>query len=359
MNEARIEGFELEDRCHIQHGSVDAWLMGDEPSLGDVRKVAKLLGRSMQFFLLPEPPQSSPSTAQFRSSLHTDTSRPEREEVGLRSARRAQKLAIWAGELQHPNLISASNNETPSSYAQRLKDHIRWTNSDQQGATSKSAVFRNLRAKLESLGLIVLMQPAGDDGYRGFSLEGAPPVVFINKDYRGAALRTFTLLHEVAHLGAGTGGVSCYYEDSSAERWCNQVATEFLLPQLPFVAYVRGKGVTRVTEQELDIVRLASNYFKASWLAIAIRLAEVGMASNALPDYVRANYDLERDPSTPITGVDRSTPIIRREEFGQTYLGVLRQAVQSDKLSEVEAGKLVRADASQLTAIWALTAEAG
>jgi len=359
MDEARITPEDLEDRARTERGSVGHWLDGESPSLGELRRVAKTLDRSVQFFLLPTPPTGAVSSTQFRASLHDHTPEPEKEAAGVRSARRAQKFAQWAQELQNPRILAAHQQESPSSYADRLKAYIGWTHADQQGATSKSAVFRNLRNKIEALDVIVLLQAAGERGYRGFSLEGTPPIIFVNKDYSGAALRTFTLLHEVAHLGAGTGGVSCYYDDSTAETWCNRVATEFLLPRVRFVEYMQSRGVDRVTERNLDPVRLASNYFKASWLAVAIRLTEVGLADASLPGHVRENYDLERDPSTPIAGIDRSTPVIRGEEFGWAYIGMLRRAVQSDQLSELEASRLVRANAAQLRTIWSLSSGAG
>ena len=204
-----------------------------------------------------------------------------------------------------------------------------------------------------------MLQPAGKGNFRGFSLAGGPSLVFINKDYGGAALRSFTLLHEMAHLGAGTGDRSCYYENTGKERWCNQVATEFLLPRDRFVAYLSSKGISRVTERDLDDVRLISNYFKASWLAVAIRLTEVDAADQTLVDYIKHNYDVEKDPSAPVTGVDRSTPVIRNEEFGGNYIRYVRKAVEDSRLSELEAGKMLRSNSRQLHELWQMTSEAG
>jgi Zn-dependent peptidase ImmA (M78 family) len=358
--DARTSPDHLDDKCGFNPGLVESWISGEiEPNTGELRKVSRALGRSLQFFLLPEPPTSTDQQARFRRSLHDDSPEPEKEVTALRLARRAQKFAYWADESVSARLLVAMPDETAPSYARRLTDVLNWNLGIQRSATSKSAVFRLLRQRVESLGALVMLQPAGKKNFRGFSLAGDPPLIFVNKDYGGAALRSFTLLHEMAHLGKGTGDRSCYYENTGEERWCNQVATEFLLPKKAFKSYIESKGVDHVTERDLDIVRLASNNFKASWLAVTIRLKEIGFAEDSLVEYVRDNFDLERDPSTPITGVDRTTPVIRNEEFGTNYIRYVHKAVSESRLSEIEAGKLLRSNAQQLHSLWQLTSEAG
>jgi Zn-dependent peptidase ImmA (M78 family) len=350
----------VEEKCHFASGVVQGWINGDDqPNTGELRKIASALGRSLQFFLRPEPPTSVTIDARFRRSLHSDSAEPEKEVMALRLAHRAQQFARWADDSVSSSMLPATPNEDAASYAARLSSHLGWTLTNQRRATSKSAVFRALRQRTEALGALVILQPAGRSNFRGFSLAGDPPLIFVNKDYGGAALRTFTLLHELAHLGAGTGDRSCYYEDTKQERWCNQVATEFLLPRARFTAYVESKGFARVTDRDVDDLRLISQYFNASWLAVAIRLKEIGRADDSLVDFVRTNFLIERDPPAAITGVDRSTPVIRTEEFGGNYIRFIRKAVEDSRITELEAGKMLRANSRQLASLWQLTAEAG
>jgi len=359
--DARSTPEKLEDRCSFEHGVVESWVTGQtKPNTGELKKLSHALGRPFQFFLLPEIPQDAPVEARFRRSLHVDSPDPEKEVAALRIARRAQDFASWAGfDPNSLDLLPKLPDEAAAAYAARLTSHLGWTLRLQRTATSKSAVFRLLRERIEALGVIVMLQPAGKRNFRGFSLDRTPPLIYINKDYSGAALRSFTLLHELAHLGAGSGNRSCYYDDTGQERWCNQVATEVLLPKAPFIEFVRAKGIHQVNEANLDVVESASKYFKASWLAVAIRLSEVGLADRDLVDFVRQNYDLERDPSAPIPGIDRSTPVLRREEFGANYLRLVRRAVAESRMTEFEAGKLLRANSQQLQSIWQYTSEAG
>jgi Zn-dependent peptidase ImmA (M78 family) len=358
IGEARISPSVLADRCGFDEDKVSSWLDGDElPNTGQVRQMAKRLGRSFQFFMLPEPPKSAPLNAQFRRSLHDSVPEPEKEATALRAAQRVQTVARWAVEdaAAEVSVPVRSQDESPAAYAARLRVALSWSMTVQRRQSSKSAVFRLLRERIENLGVIVLLQGAGAKSFRGFSLEEDLPIIFVNKDYKGAALRSFTLIHELAHLGSGTGGRSCYYDDTNPERWCNQVATEFLMPRQAFESYLDGIRVKFVTAENLEPLRLASNYFKASWLALAIRLTEIGRADDELVEFVKLNAVVEQDPSAPVPGIDRSTPVLRREEFGDSYVRVVRRAVEESRLSEVEAGRLLRSNAKQLGSLWQLT----
>ena len=66
--------------------------------------------------------------------------------------------------------------------------------------------------------------------FRGFSIsdEVAPFIVINDQDARPAW--SFTLLHETVHLLLGQTGVGNARADSEVERFCDDVAGEFLLP---------------------------------------------------------------------------------------------------------------------------------
>ena len=111
--------------------------------------------------------------------------------------------------------------------------------------TAFDTSFKFLRDCLERSGAFVLL--AGDLGsyhtaiservFRGFALVDpiAPFVVINNQD--AVAARSFTLLHELAHVCLGVTGVSADPPSTPSGRtqdriefFCNDVASEFLLP---------------------------------------------------------------------------------------------------------------------------------
>ena len=84
-----------------------------------------------------------------------------------------------------------------------------------------------------------------EEVFRGAALaDDVAPFVVIN-DNDAVPARAFTLVHELAHIWIGASGVSGPLQeisDNMIERFCNDVAGEFLLPStaVPDMSYLRG-----------------------------------------------------------------------------------------------------------------------
>lgn len=114
--------------------------------------------------------------------------------------------------------------------------------------SSHREAFKVLREKTEASGIFVLLK--GNLGshhtniattvFRSFSLsDEIAPFIVIN-DLDDSAAWSFTLLRGIVHLVLGQTGVSGSYEESAGgvERFCNDVASELLLPEDDFEAFV-------------------------------------------------------------------------------------------------------------------------
>ncbi len=108
---------------------------------------------------------------------------------------------------------------------------------DYRAAGNPDDAFRLLRTHAEQAGIFVLVlgnlgshhTDLGVQVFRGFALADdlAPFVVVNPKD--SAAARSFTLLHELAHLWVGEPGISGGDPMDPVEVFCNRVASGFLL----------------------------------------------------------------------------------------------------------------------------------
>ena len=99
----------------------------------------------------------------------------------------------------------------------------------------------------------------------------APFVVINDQDARPAW--SFTLLHETVHLLLGQTGVSGLYGESKVERFCNDVAGDFLLParELKRLAFDDSRDIEIVSER----VSALAEEFKVSRTMVAYKALPV------------------------------------------------------------------------------------
>lgn len=98
--------------------------------------------------------------------------------------------------------------------------------------------FSYLRQLVESAGIFVLLidnlgshyTTIGVDVFRGFALaDDVAPFVAVNANDSPGAW-AFTLVHELAHLWLGATGISGGTGEREIEKFCNDVASELLVP---------------------------------------------------------------------------------------------------------------------------------
>ena len=109
--------------------------------------------------------------------------------------------------------------------------------------------------------------------FQGFAASDPyAPIVFIN-DTDARAAQIFTLAHELAHIWIGETGISnarlagrTLSELGKSERFCNQVAAEFLVPEKSFIVAWQSHRTVKANLQKLG------RYFWVSSL-VALRRA--------------------------------------------------------------------------------------
>ena len=131
--------------------------------------------------------------------------------------------------------------------------------------------FDYLRKKIEETGIFIILQ--GNLGsyhtnikvsvFRGFALsDDVAPFITIN-DNDTITAQSFTLLHELTHLLLGNTGISAENSDNKIEKFCNEVASEFLLPQSEFQKYALRSAdfgsVKKVIEQYATEKKMSSS----------------------------------------------------------------------------------------------------
>lgn len=326
--------------------TVESWLAGSQsPFRGDLTALAQLIGRSPQFFLRTEiPTQTDVVRTSKRSPIAADDDGAESadELKAVRKADSVRKVAAWSAKLASTSSVTLPPvTAQAAKYARSLRKWLDWdTREAQIKATSKSATFKLLRAEVEAAGVIVLVIDFGGKSSRGFSInDDLAPVIVINGSIPLASVKTYTLLHELAHLGRGDVTLH-HVRDSAVERWCEAVAADFLMPRSELVDYIETyRKKTHFAPTDLDDVRLISNRFKASWFSVAIRLKELGFADQRLVDAVSAGG--EKD-GKGFSTTPQTRPLRRLTEFGSAYPRLLLGAMEQERISALDTRKYLR-----------------
>lgn len=290
----RESGFRPEPvakRLNIKAERLLAWEQGDrQPTLRQVQNLAKFYHRPIGVFFLPQPPSISPLSAEYRRlpNVHPGSESPELR-LALRIMSQRREVAIELGrELGHPEIpfdLAAHLDEASADVGDRLRSHLGIEFREQLAWKNEWQALRRWREAVEALGVLVFQFPKVSlEQARGVSLLHFPfPVVGINSKEASPAAKSYTLMHELAHLALAYGHeeqvASQERRDDPAwatvERFAEEVASAILIPADALNGFLAKMSVPR-EGWDVSLVRRLAYTFRVTPLAMATRLRSVG-----------------------------------------------------------------------------------
>jgi len=217
----------------------------DEPTRSLLTRMAKQYRRPLLTFYMTAPPRKGDRGQDFRTlpEDYSDTDEALLDAL-IRDVKARQSIvrAMLEDEEDTEPLRfvgSLRMSQGISVVLSSIQETLRIDRSEFRAAPSPSEAFTLLRNRVEEVGIFVLL--IGNLGsyhtaidleiFRGFALaDDIAPFVIINEEDAHSAW-SFTLLHELVHIWLGQTGVSGLRAEISIERFCNDVASEFLLPR--------------------------------------------------------------------------------------------------------------------------------
>ncbi len=214
-----------------------------EPTRAQLNKMSKAYYQPLLVFYLSQPPKKGDRGQDFRTLPQpADPKHDAYLDILLRNLHSVQSLVRDLLEEEEAQALPFINSATMSigyeKVAQDIAATLEFDLSQFRAKTTVSDAFAYLRDCIESKGIFLLL--LSDLGsyhtripvrvFRGFAIADpiAPFVVINNQDAKSA--RSFTALHEIAHLWLGASGVSGAWGELQIEKFCNQVAGNLLLP---------------------------------------------------------------------------------------------------------------------------------
>lgn len=338
-----------------------------EPSRPLLLRMAKQYRRPLIAFYLPSPPRKGERGQDFRV-LPAD--HDERDEVLLdallRDVRTRQGLVRAALEdeddpqpLSFVGSLHVDRGVGPA--VETLRTALTLGLEEFRSTSDPEEAFRLLRERAEELGVyVVLLGNLGShhtalslETFRGFAIADpiAPFVVLNDQDSRAAW--SFSLIHELTHIWLGQTGVSGGAPDRGIERFCNEVASEFLLPTNELV---RRFTAAPPIAQDIDrwIGELASTA-KVSRTMIAYRLRSQDLITVAQFESLRrqyrdqwlANRDRRRERAREATG-GPSFYVVRRQRLGHALLSTTYRLMSSGALTTGKGAKVLGVKPTQV-----------
>lgn len=357
-------GLEPEDAAralNIVPASLGAIERGEkEPSRTMLSNMARAYRRSLLTFYLPAPPQKGDRGEDFRTVVAERSIEADADVDALvRDLRARQSLVRAVLEDQEDVrplafIGSANMKEGVSALRKSIQQELGLSLAQFRMQKNAEQAFALLRAKAEQIGIFVLLvgnlgshhSAIPVEAFRGFAIaDSIAPFVVIN-DGDAKAAWSFTLLHELAHLWLGATGVSGGRPELQIERFCNDVAGEFLLPQSD-VETINVAGLDM--KAQIEVISEHATRWRVSRQMVAYGLYKAGRISleswKALEAGIRALWMAERGREKELArmkkGEGPSYYVVRRHRLGHAMLDFAHRSMDAGTLSPAKAAKVL------------------
>lgn len=328
------------------------WIRGDaKPTLKQLEDFARAARVSLGYLFLPEPPQESLPISDLRTVRGRGVRKASPDLLDV--IRLCQQRQEWYREHaeQHGEepvafVGAAKITDSAVAVADKMRRVLDLGTDARRTCDTIDDAMRLFIDHTEQAGVLVMVsgvvknstnRPLNPDEFRGFAIaDQLAPLIFVNGvDSKSAQM--FTLAHELAHLWLGQSAVSDAdfggTPDDKTEKWCNQVAAEFLVPLAELKALVDG--------DPLDDLNHYSRVFRVSRLVILRCLLDGGL--------------IDREQYSERYAILSSQPATKKPSSGGSFYNTLpvrasKRFIRALVVSTLE-GKTSYRDAFQLLGI--------
>ena len=324
---------------------------GAAPTRPMLVRMAQHYRRPLLTFFLPVPPRSNKRGVDFRGRPDNPRFDDSAGVDALLRDVRARQSMIRAvledeDEAQPLPFVGAATMAAGKEVALASLHALLGVNRSHFRARSDAgAAFRLLRTQAEAAGIFVLLK--GDLGsyhtaidvqaFRGFVIADkvAPLIVINDGDARTAW--SFTLLHEMVHLLLGQTGISGAPADTPVERFCNDIAGEFLLAADELAGLdLRKAGDVKKAGSLIGEFARQRHLSRAMVAYVALRrgLIDAEMYGK-LAALFRHNRPVRKEGTGP------SYYVVRRHRLGDALIQLTRRMMDTGALTTSKAARIL------------------
>ncbi|CAN4277966.1 ImmA/IrrE family metallo-endopeptidase [Pseudoxanthomonas sp. LjRoot125] len=339
-------------KAKIKPEKVRSWEETGKLTFGQLEHLAQHTHTPIGHLFLSKPLKEKLSIPDFRTVGDRAVGEPSTEL--LDTVQTMQRRQDWMrdelieqGQEPLPFIGKFSLKDKPEAVAADMRKQFALQAGWAKGVSGWEAALAELRHRVQQAGILIVFngvvgnnthRKLEPEEFRGFALSDAyAPLVFLNaSDAKSAQM--FTLAHELAHLWLGLDAVSgmeaTLPANNKSERFCNQVAAEFLIPAKEFPA------AWQAAELAADPYSHLARQFKVSPIVAARRALDLKYIDRDTflafyRDYIKA--ERKKKDAQKGGGDFFSTQHVRvGERFGRAVISAARD------------GRLLYRDAFQL-----------
>jgi Zn-dependent peptidase ImmA (M78 family) len=285
---------------------LEAWERREaQPTIRQLEDFAQATYTPIGFLFLQTPPVERVPIPDFRTIAGARFDRPSPDL--LDTIYLCQQRQDWYRDFARTNgdpplafIGSAKLTDDIPAVATKIRTTLGLDIDERRRMPTWEAALRRLIEQADDIGVLVMVsgvvgsnnrRKLDPQEFRGIALsDPLAPLVFVNGADTKAA-QMFTLAHELAHLWLGESGISdsqpSIVPEHDAERWCNQVAAELLVP----LELVRSEHDRRAPLR--DEAQRIARHFKVSTLVMLRRIHDTGAVSKKA-FWEAYNSELER-----------------------------------------------------------------
>lgn len=280
------------------------WEAGEiQPTIKQLRNIAKIYGQNFAAFFLPEPPPSFKIPVKDFRRHHGSVINEISSEIilDIKSNLNIREISLELSEQLNEKIplftYECSLNDTPEKVASYIRKILSIDYTLQLTLRDSRLAFNLWRERLEQLNCLVFQSTKIDTNeMRGYSIffEARPLIVVNRKD--SYAARLFTLIHEFTHILLRQNAL-CDLEprldmsphEQKIEIFCNAVAGQTLVPDNLLLQYKELQTTGLEEWKDYTLAKIA-NDFGVSREMILRKLLNLGLTTQLYYEAKRQEY---------------------------------------------------------------------
>ncbi len=219
-----------------------------QPTLKQLEKLAHVTHTPFGYLFLPTPPKELLPVPDYRTLSEGSSCRPSPDLLDTIHA--MQRRQDWLREsliedgIQPLDFVASAHlSDDPEEVGREVRRTLGLADGWAESIHTWQNAVGELRRLIEEIGVMAVINGVVENNthrrlkveeFRGFALSDPyAPLIFVNGvDAKSAQM--FTLAHELVHIWLGKKGLSgfemLFPGGTNVEKWCNQAASELLVP---------------------------------------------------------------------------------------------------------------------------------